>query len=137
MTTRTTIPDSNVRYLAKRKANYSALDYRRITYNSGALICDVIEVGGPSVMAGLEADRAERVVLEGFDTLARMRVSMSDGTTSPQFLPKLLCKRNLAQGLPQKNLERALYRLLDGGVLVRAVVGKYANRADRYGLVRP
>jgi hypothetical protein len=39
-------PAENVRYLARRKPNYTAKDWRRFTYQDGVMVPDAVEMTG-------------------------------------------------------------------------------------------
>ena len=54
-------PSDDVRFLAKRKANYTGADYRKFTYQNGVLIPDPLEVGG-GMMDRIRKQRAEGIV---------------------------------------------------------------------------
>lgn len=129
-------PDDVVRFLARRKANYSARDWRRFRYADGVLVPDGAEPAGGGVMAQLRAQRAERIVLDGARRLREMGVRVTDGATSPQFLPRVLLDYKLAEGCTKRELADATRAAMLAGKLVRAEVGKYAgNRSPMFGLV--
>lgn len=126
-------PDENVRYLARRKANYSNRDWRRFTYRDGVLVPDAAEVSG-GIVAHLRDQAAERVVLAGLERLAEMGVTATDGTTSPRYLPRVLTDYKLGEGHGRTELADAMHRLMLSGKLRRAAVGKTASRHPLYGL---
>lgn len=125
--------DSDVVYLAKRKANYTAKDYRRLRFEGGLLVPDHVE-GRRFDHAG-QAAIAERVVLKGLAKLREAGIAATDGRTSPDYLPTQMVAKGLAEGHGRKDLASAMNRLMGNGRLKRDVVGRYANRAPRYGLV--
>lgn len=128
-------PQDNVRYLARRKANYSPKDWRRLTYADGALTPDVVESGG-GVVASIRANNAERTVLGGLARLTVMGVAASDGAKSGQYLPKLLAEYKIDDGLSKRDLANAMRALMLEGRLIRAQVGKRSNRSPMFGLVQ-
>lgn len=129
-------PDDVVRYLARRKANYSSRDWRRFHYANGVLEPDGAEPGKGGLMSHLRAQRAAGVVLNGARRLRELGVRVTDGATSPQFLPRVLLDYKLAEGCTKRELADATRAAMIDGKLVRAEVGKYAgNRSPMFGLV--
>lgn len=120
-------PQDNVRFLSRRKANYSQKDWRRLTYADGALTPDQPENTG-GLVAGIKARKAERVVLDGLQKLANMGVHATDGKRSPSFLPKALAEYQLDDGVPSRELTAAMRSLMVDGKLKRAKVGISGNR---------
>lgn len=126
-------PQDNVRYLARRKANYSQKDWRRLTYADGALTPDVVEAGG-GVVDAIRARNAERTVLAGLERLTNMNILTSDGKRSGQYLPKLLTEYKLDDGARPGDLAAAVRALMLDGKVERAELGKRKNRAPQIGL---
>jgi hypothetical protein len=127
--------DDTVRFLARRKANYSARDWRRFTFANGVLVPDEVEAAG-GMVAHLRTQRAEQVVLDGARRLRAMGVRVTDGATSPQYLPRVLLDYKLADGCTKRELSNATRAAMLDGKLVRAKVGQYAgNRSPMFGLV--
>lgn len=128
--------DDTVRYLARRKANYSALDIRRFTLTEGGvLVPDAIEPSGPRFDAKARATRAQDIVCEGLKTLLGMNQQPTDAKNGGGYLPRLLCDFKLNQGLTKKELAAAMRDLQVAGRIKKGVVGQYQNRTPRYGLV--
>lgn len=125
-------PESNVRYLSRRKSNYSAKDWRKFTLVDNALVPDT-RVNGDEEM---HKSRARRVVLDGFDRLAKMGQDCSAAANAPNNLPKLLLQHRINEGLNRKQLTEALSDLMLDGALKIGTVGQYANRSPKPGLVR-
>lgn len=125
-------PVDGVRYLAKRKVNYTAKDYRRFTYQNGVLVPDTYVEG--SIAPAYRRDRARQLVLEGFLALERMGIRPTDGHSSPDYLPKQLQAKHLDGGFAKRELTEAMNELMAAGRLRRVEVGKYANRGTRWGL---
>ena len=130
-------PTGELRYLAKRKTNYSARDLRAFNYADGVLVPEQ-PTGTPGGLVGALTDqRDERIVLEAFDRLINgLGQQPTDGETSPNYLPKLILQFGLAEGRQKRDLTRAMRRLQTDGALRRVVVGTYPNRSKKYGLVR-
>jgi hypothetical protein len=128
--------DTDTVYLARRKANYTSKDWRRLRYTDGVLVPDQPP---PGVHFGqsYRDDAAEQALLHAFAHLKAMGVIPSDGRTSPDYLPKQIAAKRLAQAHTKHEMEQAMNRLMKAGRLRRDVVGKYSNRQPRYGLVIP
>jgi len=128
-------PQDNVRFLARRKANYSPKDWRRMTYADGALTPDEVESSG-GVVAVIRANNAERAVLAGLERLASMGLPATDGQRSSQYLPKMMADYKLDDGLTKQELAAAMRGLMLEGKLKREQVGQRSNRSPLLGLVR-
>ena len=126
--------DDKVRYLARRKANYSPRDWRRMTYADGALTPDVLD-NVPGLIAHAIGAKAERVLLDGLQKLLTMGIHGTDGRRSPNFLPKLLNEYKLDEGVHSRDLTNAMRSLMVCGKLKRSEVGKNQNRTAINGLV--
>lgn len=129
-------PTGSTRFLCKRKSNYSAQDYVRLEMRGGGLLVPdgpVGHVGG--LVAALDEEKAEEVVLDGLRRLTAMGIKPSDKQTSPDHLPRQMLQKNLARGYTKAQLERAMGRLMAAGTLTRGIVGQYSNRTPREGLV--
>jgi RecA-family ATPase len=131
--------DADVRYIAKRKTNYTVKDYRKLTFRDGVFAADGAAAGsfGTRFDAGRRDAIAEAVLLKGLDQLAVAQIFASDSRTSPDYLPKKLLQMKLAEDCQKKELADALNRLRLAGRLVEGPVGKRANRQIKYGLMRP
>lgn len=127
-------PNQDVRYLARRKGNYSPKDYRRCVYKNGVLVPDEPEDQG-GIVNVIKASNAEKVILDGIRKLAGMGLTATDGTTSPRFLPRLLNDYKLTDGQSRSDLAAAMRRLMVDGKLQRGTVGKTEKRNPLFGLV--
>lgn len=125
--------DPDVRYLARRKSNYSALDTVRMRYDHIRHLLKIDSDAGP-VARGLHPLRAETLVVEALTQLVSMGVSTSDEKRNAQFLPRVMVDRKLADPSQIPSLTDALFRLQKAGKVVRKQVGTYANRTPRMGL---
>jgi hypothetical protein len=127
-------PSDNVRYLAKRKGNYSAKDWRRCLFKDGVLLPEeAAEPGG--IVSTLRASKAERVVLDGMRKLADLGIYPTDSATSPRYLPRALGEYSLNDGMNRNELAAAMRRLVMDGKVQRSQVGKTANRSPVWGLI--
>jgi RecA-family ATPase len=129
-------PDLSVRYLAKRKTNYTTRDYRKMTCQNG-VICIEGQTGtaaGPYLAAESRAS-AERWILQGIADLGRINKHGSAAPSSREFLPKKLIAMKLAGPFTLTELRDAMNRLLLAQRIKEAEVGKLANRMPRLGLI--
>lgn len=124
-------PESDVRYLSRRKSNYSAKDWRCFKLAEGALELEQPIEGE----ASMHQARARRVALDGFRRILGMGQTASDSTHAANYLPKMILGHRLNEGLTRKQLADALSSLMLDGVLKVGVAGKYANGGAKMGLV--
>ena len=128
-------PADDIRYLARRKANYSNRDWRKFTFREGVLVPEAVDTAG-GIVGHLRAQAAERAVLAALERLQGMSLDPTDGTRSPRFLPRLMQEYKLTEKCSKAEVTEAMRRLMVDGRLVRTVVGKYDNRSPMYGLRR-
>jgi AAA domain/DnaB-like helicase N terminal domain len=126
--------DPDVVYLAKRKANYTERDYRRLIRRAGVLVPE--SAAGPRFDAAARNDLAETIVFKGLAKLKEAGLQPTDGKNSNDYLPAQIVAKGLAEGHSRKELESAMHRLMGNGSLKRAEVGRYSNRTPRFGLVK-
>ncbi len=127
-------PSADVRYLSRRKSNYSNKDWRRCVYKDGVLVPDD-PTEGTGIIGTLRASKAEKVILAGIAKLADMGLYGSDSPTSNRFLPRVLGEYKLNDGMPKNELAEAMRRLMVDGRAERALVGRDGARHPVYGLV--
>jgi hypothetical protein len=123
----------DVRYLARRKSNYSNRDWRKFNYRDGVLVPEAAEITG-GIVGHLKTQAAERLVLKAIERLAEMGVTATDGTTSPRFLPRAMKDYNLSGDFSRRELADAMRKLMLAGKVVRTKVGERDNRNPVYGL---
>jgi hypothetical protein len=127
---------AKVRYLAKRKANYTAADYVRMTMHNGLLLPDREPQGGMGGMVtAIDERRAEEICIAGFHSLVGMGLQPSDGSTARDYLPKQLVAKHLNSGYTKRDIEKAMNRLMASGKFSRGQVGMYTNRSPKLGLI--
>lgn len=139
----TTLPDQpeaataedGVRFLAKRKANYSVHDWRRLTYQDGALVPDAPPAAPGSYAAAAHRERALAVVLSGLARLTEIGIPTTHAANSPAYLPRKLVEMKLAEDYSRNDLARAMNDLLADGRIEIGVVGKYDKGGKRTGLL--
>ncbi len=125
-------PNSNVRYLARRKANYSAKDWRRFNYEDGVLVPDEVAAGG--MIEGIRKNVCEKLVLAAILRLAEMGITGTESRASPQYLPKLIMDYKLGEGNSRNDLTTAMRAQMLAGRIIKVEIGQYSNRSPRYGL---
>jgi hypothetical protein len=127
--------DESVRYLAKRKTNYTIKDYRKLTYLDGVLRTEG-EMGPITARYsfGERREAAEKLVLFAIEKMAEVKVYGRIGPTSPEHLPKKIIQMNLSGGYTRKDLGEAMNRLLMAGRIHEIPVGLLNNRMPRMGV---
>ena len=123
------------RYLARRKANYSSKDWRRFKYEFGVLVPEVVEDQGTGLVGHIRERQAEQIVLDAVRKFQSLGMTVSEGTRSAQYLPRLIGEYKYGNGHSKPEIASAMRKLLTDGKLTKSVVGKNANRTEKYGLV--
>ena len=128
------VAEDGVRYLCRRKANYSPLDWRRLTYSDGVMVPEapVSEQQGGQRSSPLYA---QGIVKAAIRKLAEMGEHGSASTASPNYLPKLAQRFKLLEQSTYREFAAAMNEMWKAGTLVQAKVGMYSNRTPREGLV--
>jgi 5S rRNA maturation endonuclease (ribonuclease M5) len=121
--------DDGIRFLCRRKANYSTRDYRRIRYCDGVMIPD--EAASP--VTARPTEYAQDVVVRAVVALDRMGKYGNASTSSPDYLPKLANAYNLMEGIGSKQFSTAMRELEKAGKLRMEVTGQYPNRNPKKG----
>ena len=131
-------PDTNTRYLSKRKSNYTALDYIKFRFDGEHKILvpeqDASQQQDSGTMQYLRRQRAETVVLNAVRKLSDKSVF---GTDSPSrtFLPTVILQYKLQEECTKRELAEAMRALIMDGKLSRQPVGRNAAGKPRDGLV--
>lgn len=128
-------PPSDLRYLSKRKVNYTSRDLCIMKYSDGAY--DVVEQpASGGLMSSLRNASSRRVVQTAFSKLTSLNIRPSDAVGAhDNYLPALIVKYKFAEGHSKAELADAMRSLIVDGVLKREQVGVYANRNPKFGLV--
>jgi len=127
---------TDVRFLAKRKANYAARDYVRMTMRDGLLVPDQVISGHVgSIVAAIDQRKCDETCVAGFLALCSMGIRSTDGKTSPDYLPSQIVTKGLGGGFTKSDLGKSMNRLMAAGKFARDVVGQHPNRSPKYGLV--
>jgi hypothetical protein len=130
------VDDDGVRYLCRRKANYSARDWRRLQFRDGVMVPDMPpdEVAtGPRAGEEYACDVVARAVRK-LATMAEYGVASSN---SPKYLPRLAREYKLLDRLGEKQFAATMRAMRADGRLVLKPIGAYSNRTPRPGLVIP
>ena len=101
------------RVLKTMKANYSPLGNEiTLKWQDGVFAPDHPETG---VLGSIEKSRAENTFLEAFDRLAAQGQTVNTNSNQPNYAPKLMAKMGLSNGIKVRDLENAMFRLLNSG----------------------
>jgi hypothetical protein len=129
-------PDESVRYLSRRKSNYSPNDWRRLEMRNGVLIPEV-----PSILSDVTRERqvsgefAKDIVKRAVTKLAELKMTCNAGTRSPEYLPKLASQYGLLDNIAEKRFAAIMRECIKASELALAPVGYYSNRTVKLGLV--
>jgi RecA-family ATPase len=124
--------DESVRFLCRRKANYSPRDWHRLVYRDGVLVPDQLEATDAPRSSPLHARAA---VTRAIRALEAMNEYGNASTSSPNYLPKLAKAYKLLEQTTPREFADAMRTMRKDGSIVVKVVGKYQNRTPREGLV--
>lgn len=127
--------DPNVRYIARRKSNYSANDIRRMVLVNGVLVPDKIPERG--VIRTVGSSMVKDTIRRAIRTLAERGIFGNESTASPYYLPKLTRDYKLMDRASHGQIIMVVREMILAGELVRGEVGKNPNRTPRMGLMLP
>lgn len=126
--------DPAVRYLSRRKANYSELDMRKFILRDGSLMPEDVRrrtgIRSPN-------DFSKDTVLRAVQKLAERDMHGTSSSASPQYLPRLAKQYGLLEDVTESAFAGAMRKLVMDGGLVSTKVGSYSNRTPRMGLTLP
>jgi archaellum biogenesis ATPase FlaH len=128
--------DDGVRYLSRRKANYSARDWRRLQFLNGVMVPDPppeANAAGPRAGDEYACDVVARAVRK----LSEMGEHGVAASNSPKYLPRLAREYKLLDRLSEKQFASTMRTMRTSGQLVMKQVGLYANRTPREALALP
>lgn len=125
-----------VRYLCRRKANYSARDYRRLQFVNGVLVPDAPPQGAQGRKV-VTPEYAREVLMRAVRRLKDLDQYGVLRKSSDNYLPKLVTTYELTDGLTEKDIVSAMVALQKDGLLTMSEVGRYSNRTPRMGLTIP
>jgi hypothetical protein len=125
-------PDDRVRYLSRRKSNYSPNDWRRLDLLDGVLVPEPRQFVSASEVCG---DFAKDIVKRAVRKLGDMSLHGNASTRSPEYLPRLANQYGLLDKLSEKRFGAIMRDLIKDGELTVTNVGQYSNRTAKTGLV--
>lgn len=127
--------DPNVRYIAKRKTNYSIKDYRKLIFDMGVF---KPESAPGDVSArynyALRTEGAEMAVLSAVTKFAAKDIRVVDAKNSPDSLLSRMRASKLMQDYTPREIGDAIAALRLNGRLVETQVGTNANRTPKMSL---
>jgi RecA-family ATPase len=129
------IADDSIRYLARRKSNYSARDWIALTYDTDKHLLI------PQAPAGSADDWYRKahttdVLIRGLRELIRRNTGHPTGAySSPRYLPKMIQSAGLTEKVSTADLRMALNQALADGRLAEKSVGRDRARRDISGLI--
>lgn len=127
---------TDLRYLAKRKVNYSSTDLAILRYERGSYdLVTPTKTALHGLPATIDRRNAQRVVLAAFSRLKAMGLDPVEATGSPNYLPKLIMEHSFGEGFTRHDVGRAMRELMNDGKMMRGQIGFYSNRLPRFGLV--
>lgn len=125
-------PEDDVRWLAKRKTNYSNKDTREVRWKDGCMqpAGEPMEQFRGQRSPEFLADEAIRV----FRQLKEMGIN-TGASRGPNYLPNIARNQKLTNDrLTHRDLMTGLAEAMKAGRLKMAVTGKYGNRGSQRGL---
>lgn len=125
-------PDDSVRYLSRRKANYSQLELRRFSMGDGGVM--IPEQPETQVRGKPSGEFAKDIVRRAMRTLASRDIYGASSTASPSYLPKLAGQYHLLETATIKNFAGTMRAMILAGDIASVEVGKYQNRSPKMGL---
>lgn len=124
--------EDTVRYLSRRKANYSAKDWRKLNYSGGIL---VPETRSPQTFGRPSSEFGQDIVLRAVRKLAELGMHGNASTRSSDYLPKLAKQYRLLEELSDRQFAGHMRELIVAKRLQSQPVGHYSNRTPKLGLV--
>ena len=128
-------PDQDIRWLAKRKTNYSHKDVREVRWKDGcmqpanAAMEDFRKGPSTEFLIGETIRLVRELTRQGLFTGAQ---------PAPNYLPSVAKRQKLlTPKLTERDVKNGLAAAMAAGRLVIGVVGHYGNRSPRMGLREP
>lgn len=124
-------PEPNVRYISKRKTNYSVKDFRKLVYKDGVFAPEEAQYGAfRQRFANRDVD-AETCVIVALQRFTDSKVRVTGGVTSGDFLPRKMRETKLADDFSDRELRQALSRLILAQRIEEVSYGNYGNRTSK------
>lgn len=128
-------PDECVRYLSRRKSNYSANDWRKLELHDGVLVPEAREPESFAPVRQVAGEFAKDIVIRAVRQLHSINLTCSASTRSSEYLPKLATQYKMLDGLPEKRFGAIMRECLKAGDLILGAVGKKSNRTAKTGIL--
>jgi len=126
-------PDPDYRVLAKRKTNYTRMDYVQFRFNEGVLVPELQEQGEPGLMATLRKRKARATILSAISRLAEVKL-YGNNTSGRYYLPHLILENKLGEGCTKTELADAMRELVMSKNIEMGDVGKDGKGRRIHGL---
>ena len=127
-------PDPDYRVLAKRKTNYTRLDYVQFKFGDGILIPDQMEESAPGFMQNLRKRRTLTIIIEAIAKLGAVKI-YGNNTSGRYFLPHLILENKLGEGRSKSELADAMRALVLEKNIEMSEIGRSAQRKIISGLI--
>jgi RecA-family ATPase len=126
--------DDGVRYLSRRKANYSTRDWRKITYKNGVMVPeDPADSAAGTTHPKHGTEFTQDTVRRAIRQLSGLGKFGNASTASPDYLPKLADQYKLLDGVSRTAFASTMRQMELAGTIKLVVVGKYQNRTPKMG----
>lgn len=128
--------EENIRYLARRKANYAnTRDWKRCQYRDGVLIPEEATGG---ILDSIRDANCEKAILAAIPVLHEKQQFPTDTAQSgPRYLPRMVKDFKLAEGFTEAVIASAMRRMLMDGRIVKGTVSRGQDRHPIQGLRLP
>ena len=126
-------PAENVRYISRRKSNYSPNDWRKLDMVGGLLVAEQ-QTYEPEARQ-VSGEFAQDIVRRALRQLTAMKLTCNQSTRSPEYFPKLASQYMLLDKLTEKRFGAIMRELIKAGEISVGQVGSYANRTPKMGLL--
>lgn len=130
------VEDPNVRYIAKRKTNYSVKDYRKLIFDLGVFKPEATAADtSQRYNYAARKEGAQTCVLYAVGKLNELKIRAVAAYNSSDYLTKHMQSMKLMQDYTPKEIGDAVAALRLCSRLVEDEVGKNSNRTPKMGLV--
>jgi hypothetical protein len=125
---------SDCRYISRRKANYAAQDWRKLTYSDGVLAPE--NTSRPqSRRVVVSPEFGQAAVIRALRSLTALNLQPTASKSSPSYLPKLAQQYDLLDGMSTQVFGRRMVECIKAGQIRSVQIGTYgANRTPRFAL---
>ena len=127
------VPDPNLRWLCKRKTNYSSQDVRQVIYRGGCM-----QPQQPEHESSRKSIKSAEFMSDEIVRLVKQLAHMGmygSPTKNQTYLPKIIAEARIGDEYTKGELAMGMAEAMKAGRLVLDVVGKNTNRSAKQGLV--